>query len=147
MKKASKNKQHVPRMKWQTGEYERWANFRFVLPYQFLLLCKLLDITPEQVTWDFLYTLDCSNRDRAGKAAAREHLINYFIECGYGQHHFTTDNIKQMFSEMDAVNLLFPENSGKEVLLKRYCKWRDKHQDWWFKKWYHTVRRKPVNNK
>ena len=137
-------KQHKPRMKWQTGAYERWADFRFVLPYQLLLLCKLLEITPEEIVWDFLYNLDCSNRDRAKRAKAREHLMNYFIECGYGQQCYTEDNIRQMFSEMDAVNQLFPENSDNEDLLKKYCEWRDEHQSWWFKKWYYKIRRKKV---
>jgi hypothetical protein len=43
-----------PNLKWQTGDYERHADFRFTLPYQFLLLCKLLNVTPEQVLRDFM---------------------------------------------------------------------------------------------
>lgn len=144
MKKNSTHKpsqrKPKPELKWQTGAWERHATFQFMLPYQFLLLCRLMDITPKAVITDFMDNLSCSSWNREGRDVAKEHLINYFIAHGYGQEHYTEANIRQVFKEMDAVGMLFPrESNGKMV--DRYAKWRDKHQTWWFKKWFRKTRR------
>jgi hypothetical protein len=145
MQKTSAGKQSQrkpkPELKWQTGAYERHAEYRFILPYQFLLLCRLMDVPPQQVLTDFMDNLSCGSWKRAGRDQAKEHLINYFIAHGYGQHHYTEADIREIFKEMDAVGLLFPHNgSGKMVDL--YSNWRDKHQTYWFKKWFRKPRRK-----
>jgi hypothetical protein len=134
MKKAMKTKKiknsvtAKPVLKWQTGDYKRHSSFSFILPYQFLLLSKLMDITPEDIIRDFANNLDCGSWDREGKDLAKEHLINYFIACGYGQQYYTVDDIRLMFKEMDALGRLFPKNSNKMKLVKLYSKWRNKHQ-------------------
>jgi hypothetical protein len=130
-----------PELKWQTGAYDRHAEYKFILPYQFLLLCKLMDVTPEKVIRDFMENLSCDSWKRQGKDKAKEHLINYFIEYGYGQCHYTEEDIRTMFKEMDALGLLFPVNA-KENLLNAYAKWRDKHNSYWFKQWFRKTRRK-----
>ena len=135
-----------PLLKWQTGDYKRHANFRFILPYQFLLLCKLMNITPEDVIRDFTIHLDCGSWNREGKELAKEHLINYFIACGYGQQYYTVDEIRLMFKEMDALGCLFPKKCNKTKLVNLYSKWRNKHQRWWFKKWYYIHSRKLMDN-
>ncbi len=106
MKKTAQTK---PLLKWQTGAYKCRASFTFFLPYQFLLLCKLMEVTPEDVIRDFITNLDCGSWEREGKDKAKEHLINYFIECGYGQKFYTIEDIRQMFKEMDSLGALFPK--------------------------------------
>ncbi len=125
-----------PELKWQTGDYDRHALFRFILPYQFLLLCKLMDITPEEMIRDFAGNLACENEK--GEEKANEHLVNYFIACGYGQHHYSEDDIREMFKEMDALGLLFPK-TGKRKLVDLYTGWRKKHHGYWFKKWFRKL--------
>ncbi|PVD52690.1 hypothetical protein DC498_09270 [Terrimonas sp.] len=147
MKKTSTKKgmQQKPRpvLKWQTGAYDRDANFKFVLPYQFLLLCRLVDKTPREIIWDFTDNLACASSNREGRDAAKEHLINYFIAHGYGQHHYSEEDIRQIFKEMDAIGMLFPrESNGKMNLIDLYAKWRDKHHTYFFKKWFRKPRRK-----
>lgn len=145
MKKTSPKKKlkntAAPRLKWQTGEYDRNAAFKFMLPYPFLLLCKLVDKTPEDIIRDFVDNLSCGSWNRAGRDQAKEHLIHYFIAHGYGQHHYCEEDIRQMFKEMDAMGLLFPTN-GKMKLLDVYADWRDQHQHYFFKKWFRKPRRK-----
>lgn len=133
-----------PELKWQTGAYDRHANFNFMLPYQFLLLCRLMDVTPEKIVIDFMDNLSCSSWKREGRDAAKEHLINYFVEYAYGQQHYTEADIRQIFREMDAVGMLFPSENNDKVL-DLYAKWRDKHHTWWFKKWFRKARRKLLN--
>ena len=130
-----------PKLKWQTGDYDRHAEFHFILPYKFLLLCRLMDVTPEGVIRDFADNLSCGSWKREGRDKAKEHLINYFIAHGYGQHHYSEEDIREMFKEMDALGLLFPRD-GKSKLVDLYADWRDKHHAYWFKKWFRKPRRK-----
>lgn len=101
MKKTSTSKKTPqkpkPELKWQTGAYERHAEYKFILPYQFLLLCRLMDITPRDVLNDFMDNLYCGSWKREGKDKAKEQLINYFIALGYGQQHYAEDDIRAMF--------------------------------------------------
>lgn len=139
--KKKPSRKRKPQLKWQTGAYDRHAEFRFILPYQFLLLCRLMEVTPEQVVRDFTENLACGSWKREGRDKAKEHLVNYFIEHGYGQHHYSETDIREIFKEMDALGLLFPKN-GKGKMVDRYAKWRDKHHTYWFKKWFRKPKRK-----
>lgn len=142
MKKDPTGKQQrKPELKWQTGAYDRHAEVKFVLPYQFLLLCRLVEKSPEEIIRDFTDNLSCGSWKREGRDEAKEHLINYFVAHGYGQHHYSEEDIRQMFKEMDALGLLFP-NDGKMKLIDLYASWRDKHHTYWFKKWFRKPRRK-----
>ena len=139
--KKLRDKKPKPALKWQTGEYERLAEFKFPLPYQFLLLCKLMEITPAQVIKDFLDNLDCGSWKREGRAKVKEKSIEYFIEHGYGQHHYKIEEIREIFKEMDAIGMLFPKN-GNMKIINQYARWREKYQVYWFKKWFRKPRRK-----
>jgi hypothetical protein len=131
-----------PELKWQTGEYDRHAEFRFILPYQFLLLCRLIDKTPEELIRDFTDNLSCESWKREGRDKAKEHLINYFIALGYGQNHYAEEDIREIFKEMDALGLLFPKG-GKSKIIDLYSDWREKHHKYFFKKWFNISTRKP----
>lgn len=144
MKKTSTKKRMQrkpqPALKWQTGVYNRRAEFNFMLPYQFLLLCRLVDKTPEEIIRDFTQNLSCGSWKREGRDNAKQHLINYFIAHAYGQHHYSEEDIREMFKEMDALGLLFPQ-TGKIKLLDLYSNWREKHHTYFFKKWFRKPRR------
>lgn len=129
-----------PILKWQTGEYERHAEFKFILPYQFLLLCKLVDKTPNQVLGDFMDNLSCDSWKREGRDNAKSKLIEYFIEHGYGKEYFSQEELKTIFAELDAIGRLWPSTS-KQKLLDLHFKWRKKYQNFWFKKWFNKNQR------
>jgi hypothetical protein len=74
-----------PTLHWQTSAYERRAQFQFILPFPFLLVCKLIDVTLLQVLLDFMDNLSYSSWNRKGKAKTKEQLVAYFIDHGYGQ--------------------------------------------------------------
>lgn len=145
MKKISTKKsvwpEPKPELKWQTGAYDRRVKFSFLLPLEFLLLCRLMDITPEEIIRDFTDNLSCGSWKRMGRDKPKEYLINYFIAHGYGQHHYSEENIRQIFKEMDAVGLLFPSD-GNSKMVNLYAKWRDRHHRYWFKSWFRKPERK-----
>lgn len=129
-----------PDMPWQVGEYSRDTTFDFILPYQFLLLCRLMDVTPEQILTDFMDNLSCGSWKREGRDLSKQHLIQYFLAHGYGQHHYTVAEIEKMFKELDAIGLLFPYDSDSKTL-DIYCKWRDDNYHYWFNKWFRKPRK------
>ena len=122
-----------PRMKWQVNEYARTQDYHFTQPYQFLLLCKLIEVPPRVLLLDFMDNLSCGSWKREGRDQAKEKLIEYFLEHGYGQDYYTPEDIRKIFREMDAVGLLFQGDDMKT--LDAYSDWRKQHQKSWFKKW------------
>ena len=126
-------------MDWQVDEYSRTQEFRFTLPYQFLLLCKLVDAPPRELLLDFMDNLSCGSWKREDREKAKEKLIDYFLEHGYGQHYYTPENLRTLFREMDAAGLLFPTNDSEMIDI--YAKWRESHHKYWFKKWFGKHRR------
>jgi hypothetical protein len=46
-----------------------------------------------------------------------------------------------MFKELDAIGSLWPKDGDMKVV-DMHADWRDKYQDYWFKKWYYRVRKK-----
>lgn len=112
-----------------------------ILPQQFLLLCRLMELTPETLLQDFAQNLSCGSWKREGRDEAKAHLLNYFIAHGYGRHLYTHAEIQQLFKEMDALGLLFPYN-GNIQLVKQYAAWRSRHNRYWFKKWFEKPGRK-----
>jgi hypothetical protein len=129
-----------PDMDWQVKEYSRTQDFHLTLPYQFLLLCKLVDTPPQRLLIDFMDNLSCGSWKRQGRDQAKEKLIEYFLEHGYGQGHYSPEDLRQMFTEMDAVGLLFPNDDSD--MIDTYAAWREKHYKYWFKKWWGKYRRK-----
>jgi hypothetical protein len=123
-----------PPLKWQTGDYARDARFEFHLPYPFLLLCRLMDTTPEQILVDFMDNLACASWKREGRDRAKKHLVDYFIEHGYGQQLFSETDRREMFRELDAIGLLFPR-SGDMKMIDAYVHWRNRQQHYWFAHW------------
>jgi hypothetical protein len=130
-------------MDWQTGDFERDATFHFILPYQFLLLCRLMDVTPEQLLTDFMDNLSCGSWKRSGKDEARKKLVEYFLEQGYGQHHYTPDNIHSVFREMNAMGMLWPEHAEMR-LIDIHSNWIREYHQYWFHKWFQLPARRKL---
>lgn len=57
-----------------------------------------------------------------------------FLLHGYGQHRYMKKELRKLFSEMNAVGLLFPKQAP-DKLSDLYCQWREAHLTHWFDKW------------
>jgi hypothetical protein len=123
-----------PVMKWQTGDYSSTQTFTFDLPQQFLMICKLADVTPQEILIDFMDNLSCGSWKREGRENVRRLLVEYFIEHGYGRRQYSIEELKKLFGELDALSLLFPKDAQPEIL-DAYASWRDKHHEYWLEKW------------
>jgi hypothetical protein len=130
------------RYKWDKDEYARDQTLRLILPWQFLFMCKLTGVTPDEVLDRFMNDLGQESWKRRANDGVRQALVDYFVLCEYGQKWYSEQEIRQMFRELDAIGSLWPENAGMK-LIRRHASWKQKYQDFWFKKWYRKLRRKP----
>lgn len=121
-------------MKWQTGEFQRTQTLKFELPLQFLMICKLVEISPHEIITDFIDNLAFGSWKREGREKARQLIVDYFITHGYGKELYTPEDLKSLFAELDAMSLLFPKD-GEPHIIDEYSAWRDSHRQYWFDKW------------
>lgn len=133
-------KEPKPVLEWQTGDYKRQTEFKFTLPYQFLLLCKLMDVTPQQVLSDFMDNISCGSWKREGRDKAKNKLIEYFLEHGYGQQYYTVNEIESIFKELDAIGMLYPKDADTDII-NEHTRWRENYHTWWFEKWFNKNKR------
>lgn len=128
------------RHEWDKGKYKRDQTIRFTLPWQFVYLCKLAEVPPDEVLDRFMNDLGHESWKRRENDAVREVLVNYFILCGYGQQWYSEQDVRQMFKELDAIGSLWPRDA-KMKLIDLHAKWRNKYQRYWFRKWFRKPRR------
>ena len=131
-------KNSTKEQEWQTGNYARKQEFALNFPDAILFLSKLWDIAPIQLLIDFSNHLSGTSCDREGNDKAKEHLLNYIHEMGYGQQLYTPEHIRQMLSELDAVDRLCPVDAENKII-ETYINWSKTYLDWWFKKWRQEV--------
>lgn len=131
----------VPDMPWQIEEYSRQQDFKFTLPYQFLLLCKLLGTTPQQMIIDFMDDLSFGSWKSEGRHSARIKLKEYVEQRQYGSQFFDNTEINQIFEELRAIALLYPKNA-EEGITDLHVEWRKHYHQYWFNKWYQQKNRK-----
>jgi hypothetical protein len=127
--------------KWQTGEYERFAKYNFTLPYHFLLICKLLEVPPAKVLYDFMEVISCTKTNLTGEKVSVDPFINYFEELGYGNQFFDRKDLQKIFGDIKSIALLWPHNAKTE-LIDIHATWLKNYHKYWFKKWYYKSSRK-----
>lgn len=113
------------------------------MPYQFYMLCKLIEIDPTEILIDFMRNIGMDYRSTG--ELQRTKAMEYFISCKYGHSHYSEEEMKIMFKEMESLVALFPEDNDAK-LIDLYAAWRERHQSFWFNRWFFRARRsKKVN--
>jgi hypothetical protein len=102
------------------------------MPANFIMLCKLLKVSEEKVLSDFMETF--SNESYAMDHDQRNPLAAYVLKSGYGQEFYTRQEIEKLFSELEGISALWPEDAPTE-LLDAHIHWREKYMQYWFHKW------------
>ena len=108
-----------------------------IMPTQFLMICRLLQVPPQKVLFQFACNL--GQESYANNEEAKICAKDYFLSCGYGQNLYTDAEIELMFEQLDTIASLWPKD-GPMKLIDLHSKWRDKYQRYWFKKWYKLIR-------
>ena len=127
-----KFQKQTPVLKWQTGAYSKTQQFRFHLPNEFLLLCKLWNTTPDDLLIDFIERL--AGYLKKDNNEATGHIQNYALAMNYGQHRYTKEDVQIMFTELNAINLLWPQHADIKFM-EMHARWRQQYYNWWFEKW------------
>ena len=123
----------------QKKRSKRHLEFSSIMPVQFHLLCKLMEVEHRKVIYDFMS--DAGMESYGLGDTQRAKAMEYLIDCGYGEHHYTQEATRQIFKEMESISSLFPDN-GKSKLVDFHARWRNKYYKYWFRKWYRKVRLK-----
>lgn len=121
----NKNKRDKP--------YAPVQDFHFIMPVQFLLICRLLQVEPQKVLYQFMCNL--AHESYANGTEQKIAAKDYFMSCGYGLELYTDAEIEQMFDELDNIAALWPKGASAR-LIDQYRKWRRRYYRFWYKKWY-----------
>ncbi len=71
----------------------------------------------------------------------RQKAMEYFLQCGYGQHYYTPEDMQQLFKEMESIASLYPKDCKPKVQ-DIHVKWRKNYYKFWFEKWRMKYKRK-----
>jgi hypothetical protein len=108
--------------------------FRFRLPYSFLLLCRLWDCTPLEVLTDFMDNVSCGPVNRKHREEARQHVQEYILHMAYGQQrYYNIKDLENMFAELDMIGSIWAQANKRT--LNRLTKHKEVLYDHWFAKW------------
>lgn len=126
---------------WLTGDYQRYAEYKIMLPYEFLMVCKLFDVTPREVIMDFVEAVSANSLKFSERQERITKAAEYMVGCGYGAGHYSDESRAQIFEELRAIGRLWPHNAPMDII-DTHADWRDRYFDYWFDKWFHQTRRK-----
>lgn len=112
-----------------------------MVPSNLRVLCAILEVKPEKILHDFMWTLSVSYGESTPEQRAK--ALEYFLQCGYGQELYTKDDILQMFKELEAKRLLMVADRGPgNKFWERHIRWTHMYIEYWFEKWFYKVRKK-----
>lgn len=114
-------------------QYSQHQELSLILPQQFLLICRLLQVNPQQVLIQFM-----TNLGQEGYAAGEEQKTtakDYFLSCEYGQETYTYGEIDKIFEDLKTIGALWPKDA-KMSMIDLHRKWRKHYYRYWYKKWY-----------
>ena len=83
--------------------------------------------------------------NREGRDYAKKDLVQYTLHMAYGREYYTPDEIQTMFTELDALGMLFPKSGETTELLDAYVAFRELYHATWFDRWFNKPRRN-INN-
>lgn len=117
---------------------ERSVRLSTRMPYQFYTLCKLIEINPTEILLDFMRNVGMDYQSMG--ELQRTKAMEYFMSCKYGHSHYSEEEMKKIFKEMECLVALFPEENDAK-LIDLYAAWKERHQSFWFDRWFFRARR------
>ncbi|MFD2164196.1 hypothetical protein ACFSJU_17435 [Paradesertivirga mongoliensis] len=107
------------------------------IPGNLRMLCSLFGTSPKQILTDFMWTL--SLMPDYGSPEQRKAAIHYFIQRGYAQQHYPEEDIHQIFRELEAKSILWPDIHDTHLNPEQrhlQCLWSNMWMEYWFEKWF-----------
>ena len=102
------------------------------IPRQLVLLCSLLEITPERLLQSFID--DLARTKQSNGSDERILAADYFLRCGYGIHCFDYGQIETMLIELDGIRYeRYQFDSEKGAQYRKHLQTRLKE---WHTRWH-----------
>lgn len=119
----------------------RWRKLDLLIPSNFRMLCAILQVKPEKVLMNFMWTLCYSHKDAEEKQI--KSAQQFFLSCRYGEPSYSKKDIKQLFKELKAVRTVYNTTEKMEMQDKELF-WKSNHMyiEFWFKRWFEKNTRK-----
>lgn len=138
MKKKPENDSHnEPDPRYST----KFRHFDLQVPANLRVLCALLEVTPERLLNDFMQAVSYSFSSATTEQS--QAAVGYFLQREYGQHLYGPEQIRRMFRELEARQLLRIDNyPDHERYFDVHCRWSNMYIQYWFKKWFYRVQRR-----
>ena len=108
---------------------ERSVRLSTRMPYQFYILCKLIEVNPTVILIDFMRNIGMDYQSMG--ELQRTKAMEYFMSCKYGHSHYSEEEMKKIFKEMECLVALFPEENDAK-LIDLYVAWKERHQSLFF---------------
>jgi hypothetical protein len=121
----------------------RTRDLNLSIPSNFRMLCALFEIKPAKILTDFMWTVSFMMTKATDQQ--RQAAVEYLIHCGYGIDLYSEDEIRQIFDELNAKRLLWPEINDEIITSEQrdlHYTWSHMYMQYWFEKWYWRVRKK-----
>jgi hypothetical protein len=108
------------------------TNVTLDIPRQLVLLCSLLEITPERLLQSFIHNL--TRTQQSNGSDERMMAAAYFLRCGYGMHCFDYEQTEEMLTELDCIRYeRYQFDSEKEAAYRKHLQKRLKE---WYTRWH-----------
>jgi hypothetical protein len=134
----AKKKETKPRKPWHGAKSEE---LRLRIPCQVIMLCQLMNICPDEILCGFLSCL-AVEKNKKNPEVAKQAIIDFFIHYGFGKDYYSEEEIRKMFTELQRVNDLWPDEPATSKFIDHHAYWRGKYWKHWFKKWHWKIRRR-----
>lgn len=122
----------------QPWESSLFYDISLLIPCQFRMICSLLEIDVERVLQDFMSDLFNANHNTGTEEWIM--IRDYFILSRYGQHHYTSSDIRLMIEELHTITSLWPKEADPD-LFKKHVAWRNAYYRYWYEKWHRKYKR------
>ncbi len=136
----AKKKDVKPKKPWQGSQS---LELRLRIPCDVVMLCKLMNLSVDNLLSGFLSCLAVESFDKNPEIAKKD-CIDFFIHYGFGKGYYSEEDIRMMFTELAKVNDLFPKEETSIEFLDVHSHWREKYYEYWFNKWYWKIRKKDI---
>jgi hypothetical protein len=73
-------------------------------------------------------------KDKKILRGAKQAIIDFFIHYGFGKAYYSEQEIRKMFTELQRVNDLWPDEPATSKFIDHHAYWRGKYWKHWFQK-------------
>jgi hypothetical protein len=118
----------------EPAEVNQPITLLLTVPFQFVLLCRLLGIAPETMLTEFAEHVAMTTWKNQNSENQRKLLREYISEMKYGCERFSAAELKELLQHLSVFSSINLTNAPVR-LLEVHETWRDQYLKHWFHYW------------